>query len=66
MKRGWKIQQVGLQELAGRAHSQGALKILAEGFSTVEGYLRVTWDELHATNPQIQMGFFEALQKLWY
>lgn len=43
-----------------------AFSTLAAGFYIVEGYLRVTWDKLYATNPQIQMGYFEALQKLWH
>lgn len=62
---GWKIQYLGLQEVVGRAHSQVALKILGNAYSTlaarssiVEGYLRVTRDKLLATNPQIQTGFF--------
>lgn len=64
---------MGLQELVGGARSQEVLKFLgnafsapAVGFSVVKGYLRVTWDKLHATHPQIQMGFFKALQKLWH
>lgn len=68
-----KSNMWGSRSCCGMTHSQGALKILGNAFSTlaarfsiVEGYLRVTWDKLHTTNPQIQMGFFEALQKLWH